>query len=53
MPQKGTKTPLDRRLAANAGKEETSHWNISELKQNLQVLQIVAIEGTILSCGMS
>lgn len=29
-------TPLDKRLAANSGKEDTSHWNISELKQNLQ-----------------
>jgi len=29
-------SPLDKRLAANSGKEEMSHWNISELKQNLQ-----------------
>ena len=29
-------TPLDKRLAASSGKEEMSHWNISELKQNLQ-----------------
>ena len=28
--------PLDKRMAANSGKEEISHWNISELKQNLQ-----------------
>lgn len=40
MPPKGAKassnTPLEKRLAASAGKEEMSHWNISELKQNLQ-----------------
>jgi hypothetical protein len=29
-------TPLDKRMAANQGKEEIAHWNISELKQNLQ-----------------
>ena len=40
MPPKAAKgaaaTPLDKRLAASTGKEEMSHWNISELKQNLQ-----------------
>jgi len=40
MPPKASKgatsTPLDKRMAANQGKEEIAHWNISELKQNLQ-----------------
>ena len=36
-PRANTKTPLDKRLSANAGKEEMSNWNIAELKQNLQV----------------
>uniref|UniRef100_A0A7S4KEP5 Uncharacterized protein n=1 Tax=Guillardia theta TaxID=55529 RepID=A0A7S4KEP5_GUITH len=35
-PRANTKTPLDKRLSANAGKEEMSNWNIAELKQNLQ-----------------
>uniref|UniRef100_A0A7S0HBB1 Uncharacterized protein n=1 Tax=Hanusia phi TaxID=3032 RepID=A0A7S0HBB1_9CRYP len=35
-PKVNAKTPLDKRLSANAGKEEMSNWNIAELKQNLQ-----------------
>ena len=40
MPPKAAKgaapTPLDKKLAASAGKEGDSVWNIAQLKQNLQ-----------------
>ena len=40
MPPKAAKgaapTPLDKKLAASAGKEGDSVWNISQLKQSLQ-----------------